>query len=114
MKKALLVIGLTIGLTGCGAVKINRILTEPGRYQNRKVTVEGRVTSAYGASIPGVNIPGLYQVEDESGKIYVISTRGVPGRDARVRVNGTVTPGLNVGGRSFGTAIRESSHRVRY
>ena len=41
-----------------------------------------------------------------AGKIYVVSTTGVPTRDARVRVKGTVTPGLNVGGRSYGTAIR--------
>jgi hypothetical protein len=109
-----LTIALTMLLTGCGSTKIGRILAEPSRYQNRNVTVEGRVTTSYGANIPGLNIPGVYQVEDGSGKIYVLSTRGVPGKDARVRVKGTVTPGLNVGGRSFGTAIREKDHDVRY
>ena len=39
---------------------------------------------------------------------------GVPTRDARVRVKGTVTPGLNVGGRSFGTAIRARDMDIRY
>jgi hypothetical protein len=114
MKKATLLVVLAFALTGCGATRIGRILNEPGRYQNRSVTVEGRVTTAYGASIPGLNIPGVYQVEDESGKIFVVSTSGVPTKDARVRVSGKVTPGLNIGGRSIGTAIRESNHRVRY
>lgn len=114
MKKALLLFATAILLTGCGPTRIARILAEPARYQNRSVTVEGRVTTAYGANIPGLNIPGVYQVEDSSGKIYVYSTSGVPTRDSRVRVKGTVTPGLNIGGRSFGTAIRERDKDIRF
>ena len=114
MKKVIPTLGFVLVLTGCGATRIGRVLQEPYRYQNRDVTVEGRVTTAFGANIPGVNIPGVYQVDDGSGKIYVVSTRGVPGKDARVRVKGTVTPGVNVAGRSIGTAIREKDHKVRY
>jgi hypothetical protein len=114
MKKATLLLGLVAVLTGCGPTRIGRILAEPARYQNRNVTVEGRVTTAYGANIPGLNIPGVYQVDDGSGRILVLSTRGVPGKDARVKVKGTVTPGLNIGGRSLGTAIRERDHSVRF
>ena len=116
MKAAYLALVLTITalLSSCGSTRIGRILAEPARYQNRNVTVEGRVTTAFGASLPGINVPGLYQVEDESGKIYVVSTRGVPTKDARVRVKGTVTPGLSLGGRSFGTAIRATDFRVQY
>jgi hypothetical protein len=101
-------------LTGCGSTKIGRILADPGRYTSRNVTVEGRVTNAYGISVPGLPVPGVYQVDDGTGKIYVLGNRGVPGKEARVRVSGTVTPGLSVGGRSYGTAIREKNHKVRY
>ena len=116
MRTALLctVLALTAFLTGCGSTRIGRILAEPSRYQNRNVTVEGRVTTAFGANLPGVNLPGLYQVEDGSGKIYVVSTRGVPTKDARVRVRGKVTPGLSLGGRSFGTAIQARDFDVKY
>lgn len=114
MKQATLVIGLALVLTGCGTTRIGRVLSDPAHYQNRSVTVEGRVTSAYGANLPGLNIPGVYQVDDGTGKIYVVSTRGVPTREARVKVSGTVTPGLSIGGRSIGTAIRERDHRIRY
>ncbi|HYO81482.1 MAG TPA: hypothetical protein VES20_08785 [Bryobacteraceae bacterium] len=116
MKAALIatILSLTALLTGCGSTRIARILAEPSRYQNRNVTVEGRVTTAFGANLPGLNLPGLYQVEDGTGKIYVVSTRGVPTKDARVRVKGTVTPGLSLGGRSFGTAIRAKDFDVRY
>jgi hypothetical protein len=108
--KLLFVIGATVVLSGCGSTKIGRIMMDPARYTNRSVTVEGRVTQSVGAFIAGV-----YQVEDDSGKIYVLSTtRGVPSKGARVKVEGTVTPGLNVMGKNIGTTIRERDHKVRF
>lgn len=106
---SLLLVPAALLLTGCGTVRIGRILNDPARYQNRNVTVEGRVTNVVGAIVAGV-----YQVEDDSGKIYVLSSRGVPNKGVRVKVDGTVTPGVNVMGRSFGTTIRERDHKVRY
>jgi hypothetical protein len=107
---SLMIVPAALLLSGCGSTRINRILQDPGRYQNRNVTVDGRVTKSVGAFVAGV-----YEVEDESGKIYVLSSRGgVPSTGARVRVKGTVTPGVNVMGRSFGTTIRERDHRVRF
>ena len=41
-------------------------------------------------------------------------TGGVPAKGARVKVDGKVTPGVNVLGKSFGTTIRERDHKVRY
>jgi hypothetical protein len=102
-------IPLAVLLSGCGTTKIGRILDDPARYQNRGVTVEGRVTQSVGAFVAG-----LYQVEDETGKIYVLSSRGVPNKGVRVKVEGRVTPGLNLMGRSWGTAIRETDHEVKY
>ncbi|MBC7925262.1 MAG: hypothetical protein H7039_06350 [Bryobacteraceae bacterium] len=109
MKKYTLLLAAALVLSGCGTVRINRILADPSRYHNRSVAVEGRVTSVIGA----LNM-GLYEVDDGTGKIFVVSTRGVPTRDVRVKVDGTVQPGVNIMGRSLGTSIRESGHRVRY
>lgn len=106
---SLLLLPAALLLTGCGSTRISRILADPARYQNRNVTVEGRVTNSIGAFVAGV-----YEVQDESGKIYVLSSRGVPTKGARVQVKGNVTPGVNVLGRSFGTTIRESDHKVRF
>ncbi len=112
MKKTqlLAVVVLALALAGCGSVKIGRILADPGRYHNRSVTVEGRVTNVIGAFVAGV-----YQVEDDTGKIYILSTgQGVPTSGVRVKVQGSVTPGVNIMGRSLGTTIREREHKVKF
>jgi hypothetical protein len=72
------------------------------------VTVSGRVTNSVG--ILGT---GGYQLEDETGRIYVISRTGVPSRGSQVKVTGTVTPGVTVLAQPVGVAIREEHHRVR-
>jgi hypothetical protein len=108
MNAKFLVIAAAAMLTACGSIKIGRINADPSRYANRTVSVNGRVTNSVG--ILGT---GGYQIEDETGKIFVISRSGVPSRGADVRVTGTVSPGATVLGQAVGVAIRESSHRVR-
>ena len=66
-------------------MRIGRILADPGRYRNHDVTVEGRVTGVVGAFAAGV-----YEVEDGTGQIHVLSNRGVPTTGAHVKVAGTV------------------------
>jgi hypothetical protein len=107
--RVLIPVAAAVLLAGCGSVKIGRILDQPNRYQNRVVRVDGRVDSAFGAVVAGV-----YQVEDDTGKIYVLSNGGVPRKGSRVSVKGRVMSGITVGTRSFGTSIREESHHVRY
>lgn len=108
-KLSFLVIAAGLVISGCGTTRIGRVLSDPMRYQNRNVAVEGTVTSSVGAFVAG-----LYQVDDGTGKIYVVSNRGVPQKGARVKVSGNVTPGLSFMGKSWGTAIRERDHKVRY
>ncbi len=104
-----LLVPAALMLSGCGTTKIGRILADPMRYNSRNVTVEGHVTQVVGALVAG-----MYQVEDGTGKIYVISSHGVPNRGVRVKVDGNVTPGLNLMGKSWGTAIREHGHKVKF
>ena len=92
----------------CGSVKIGRINADPSRYQNQTVHVTGTVVTSV-----GLLGKGGYQIEDGTGKIYVVSTTGVPSRGSRVTVTGRVLPGAQVLGESVGTAIREEHHTVR-
>ena len=109
-KPALLLLALFAAmlLSSCGYTKIGRINADPSRYRNRTVRVEGRVTNSFGALFAGG-----YQVQDDTGKIFVISNRGVPSSGSSVQVSGTVMNGITVMGRSFGTAIQERDHHVR-
>lgn len=96
-------------MTGCGYTKIGRIQADPYHYRNRTVRVEGNVTKSAGALFVGG-----YQIDDGTGRIYVISDHGgVPRSGARVAVTGSVVNGVQLMGRSFGTAIREHNHRLK-
>jgi hypothetical protein len=95
-------------LAGCGSVKIARINADPSRYRNQTVHVSGRVINSV-----GVLGTGGYQLEDETGKIYVVSRKGVPSSGAHVTVTGTVLPGAQVLGQSVGVTIKERSHHLR-
>ena len=76
---SLLLVPAALLLTGCGSTRIGRILrtgvSEPqcngrGPRDKRRRRI----------------VAGVYEVEDESGKIYVLSSRGVPNKGARVKV----------------------------
>lgn len=110
MRKRLSLAAAVLGavlLSACGSIKIGRIVADPTRYRNRQVSVTGTVVTGV-----GVLGKGGYQIEDETGRLYVISTTGIPSRGSRVTVTGTVHSGANVLGTNLGTAIRENHHRV--
>jgi hypothetical protein len=98
----------SLALAGCAATTIGRIQADPTRYQNRTVKVSGTVVTSMG--LLGT---GGYQIEDSTGKIYVISQTGVPSKGSRVTVTGSVMSGAQILGRSIGTAIREHRHKIR-
>jgi len=104
----ILVFSAALLLSSCTYTKIGKINAEPTRFRNQTVHVEGLVTNSFGA----LSVGG-YQIEDETGKIFVLSNRGVPSSGSKVVVSGTVMEGVTVMGRSFGTAIQERDHHVR-
>jgi hypothetical protein len=110
MTKPVLVLTVfaALALSGCATTRIGRIQADPSRYRDKTVTVDGRVTNSFGALVAG-----FYEVEDETGKIYVISRSGVPSKGSQVSVRGTVMNGITVMGKSFGTAIQEHRHKVK-
>jgi len=95
-------------LSACASVRIAQIKSDPTQFRNKTVRVDGTVTTGF-----GVLTTGIYEIEDETGRIFVVSNRGVPSRGARVRVEGSVFSGATVAGQAVGVAIRESKHTVR-
>ena len=96
-------------LTACPKQEtISRINADPGRYRNKEVGIVGNVTDSY-----GVLGNGAYEIDDGTGRIWVVTTRGVPSRGSRVGAKGKVYTGLSWGGRSFGTVLQETDRKAQ-
>lgn len=100
-------------LAGCPEqTTIGRINEDPGRYVNREVTLHGTVSNSFGVALGGFG-QGAYELDDGTGKIWILVEKGgTPSKGARVRTVGRVVGSVTFAGRNFGSALRESKHRV--
>ncbi len=103
-------LALTVMLSGCAlAVRrpsVAELKYNPGRYENKTVSIDGVVTSSWG--VPLVPLK-FYRVDDGTGEVTVISQSGrVPTRGAHVRVKGKVDDVATLGGQSIGLHIRQT------
>jgi hypothetical protein len=112
---AMVLASATLVLVGCESKTINQILAEPQRYAKHDVGITGNVVRSF--SVLGA---GAYQVDDGTGKIWVVAKNNVPREGARVGVKGKIQDGFNLGGlvklpevvRS-GMVMIESEHRAK-
>jgi hypothetical protein len=106
---SLLLLFGTLLFTACPQHEtISKILADPGRYHNKEVAVTGRVTNSY-----GVLNQGAYEIDDGTGRIWVVTKRGVPSRGAQVGAKGRVYTGFNLSGRDLGTVLEETDRRAK-
>lgn len=96
---------------------VNELLADPARYRNSTVKLSGEVVDSYSLANRGA-----YQIDDGTGRLWIVSEAGVPRRTARVTVKGKVREGFNLG--SLGDALKlppaianglvllESSHKA--
>jgi hypothetical protein len=109
-------VALGLGLAACRETTVARLLAEPDRYHNDEVGLRGQVIKS--ASVLGT---GAYQLDDGTGTIWVVSSKGVPRQGARVAVRGRVRDVVDLGGlipnlpREIGSGLvlEESEHRAR-
>jgi ABC-type Fe3+-hydroxamate transport system substrate-binding protein len=112
MKKLLVTLAIAASVvTGAcasmGSRSISEVKTNPGKYADKTVTVEGVVTTSFGIPLVPYKV---YRISDGTSEMLVISDNDrLPGKDARVRVRGEVEEVALIGGRSFGLHIREKS-----
>ena len=105
--RAVPALALVLVLAGCAArTSVAEIKYNPGRYENRTVSVDGVVTSSW--SVPLVPF-AFYKVDDGTGEVTVLSQHGrVPSKGAHVRVKGKVEDVATLGGRPLGLHLRET------
>ena len=95
-------------VTGCAAraANIGEVKSNPGRFVDRNVSIEGVVTESWGLPLVPYK---MYKVDDGTGEITVVSDDDrVPSKGARVRVKGKLQDVATLGGRSLGLHIRQS------
>ena len=93
---------------GCGTTKIGDILKNFSDYEGKEITITGTVGETVWFALPE---RGAFQVGDGSGNIWVITNQPPPQEGQKVSVTGTVQAAFEVGGRSFGKVIMETSRR---
>ena len=110
MRKASLLVSpllLAVLLVACGTTRISDVNQDPGRYAGKEITISGRVSTSV-----GIFKQGAFEVDDGTGKIWVLSDRfGVPAQDTSVKVSGTVETGATIAGQPLGTILRETRPR---
>jgi hypothetical protein len=96
---------LAFFLAGCASVTpIRQLLDDPSQYDGKTVRIEGNVRGAAG----GLGV-GAYEVEDETGRLTVVSDKGDPPRTgAKVGVKGKFQALLSLGIKSL-AVLREES-----
>jgi hypothetical protein len=98
-----------LALTACPSkTTIAKINQNPSRYQNQQVGLIGTVTDSY-----GMLGNGIYELDDGTGRIWVMTTRGVPTKGTRVGVSGRVHTGVSFGGRTYGLVLQEEQRRTK-
>jgi hypothetical protein len=112
---SVVLLSLLMLLAACEQKSINQILADPGRYSKTEVAIVGRVVNSF--SVLG---RGVYQVDDGTGKLWVISDKGVPHEGAQVVARGKIKEGFNLGSLvklpdvvGSGLVMIESSHQAQ-
>ena len=102
-----LILASTLALTACPSdTTVGRLNSDPARYYDREVGIRGVVLNSFGAL--GV---GAYELDDETGRIWVLTEHGVPQKGSRIRTVGKFINGVTWAGRTFGTALRETDRK---
>jgi hypothetical protein len=108
---------LALLVAGCGLAtrrpSVAELKYNPGRYQDRTVSINGVVTSSWGVPLVPVR---LYKVDDGTGEVTVLAQNGrVPTKGSRVRVEGRVEDVATLGGQAIGLHIKQTDiHFNRY
>ena len=110
MTKMLTLAALAALLAACAllATKVSEIRERPGEYENRVVTVHGKVSSA--TKLPFME-KAFYEVDDGTGTLTVITPKALPPDGSTVTVTGRVQSALKIGGKSFGLVLVEGGEK---
>jgi hypothetical protein len=102
--RASLMLGLVlVGLSACSrTIRIRDLLDRPQEYDGKTVQVEGTVTQS-----AGVLGTGAFEIDDGTGKIYVIARgQGIPREGAKTKAQGRFESVFSLLGRTMAAIVQ--------
>lgn len=101
---------LAVLLAGCAGsrVKIADIIENPSKYNEKRVKVAGKVTQIYAIRVLGQSI---FQVNDGTGKIWVMPKGRVPFEGDKIKVEGTLKVLATLGTINIGFIVIEDDKK---
>ena len=102
--RASLMLGfMLVSLSACSrTIRIRDLLDRPQEYDGSTVQVEGTVTQS-----AGVLCTGAFEVDDGSGKIYVIARgTGIPREGAKTKAKGRFESVFSLLGRTMAAIVQ--------
>ena len=111
-RKAFFLSAILVGVLALAAcpskTTIAKINQNPSKYHDQQVGLIGTVMDSY-----GVLGNGIYELDDGTGRIWVMTTRGVPTKGTRIGVSGRIHTGVSFGGRTYGMVLQEEQRRTK-
>jgi hypothetical protein len=101
-------------IVSCERKAIKDIKLEPGRYSQQPVVVSGKVVRSF--SVAG---KGAYEIDDGTGRLWIVAEKSVPHEGARVTAKGTIRDAYDLSafvklpGVSSVMVMIESTHQTR-
>lgn len=92
-----------VAMSGCSrTIRIRDLLDRPQEYDGKTVQVEGTVTQS-----AGVLGTGAFEIDDGTGKIYVVARGGgVPREGAKTKAKGRFESVFNLLGRTLAAIVQ--------
>lgn len=104
---------VVVMVAGCnGRTKISDILNKPDSYMDKEVNVAGQVTETHGINLV-IAEAGAYQIDDGTGKIWVVTKTSIPTVGTMVGVKGTVTNKISLLGVTVTAVIQEKERMFK-
>ncbi len=99
-----LVLGLVVAWGCSSRMRIHELASDPGRYNEQRVTVEGVVTQTWAIPMIGQS---LVRLDDGTGQVWVKPHGRVPFRGEEIRVEGTLKIGVTLANKNLGVVVYE-------
>ncbi len=104
------VCGLALLLACATQSTIREITAQPGKYNEQRVVVAGKVVQTYAIPVLGQS---LVKLDDGTGQIWVKTRSRVPFEGEEIEVAGTLKIGITIANRNFGVVVYEDEGNGR-